>query len=79
MNLIINIHHKASNSRITQSDSIPLRGRKPGQVAYQWWKGIKKEMSYRTVLEKQDITELVKELEKQEWEKIQDNWNLPFK
>lgn len=48
------------------------------------WKQIKKELSYRANLEKvildgdRDITEAVKELEKQELRNIDENWNLPF-
>jgi hypothetical protein len=51
-------------------------------VAYDWWKQIKKETSYRAALEKvladgHDITQLVKDLEQQEWKNAM-NDNLPF-
>lgn len=82
MNVVIEIHYK-SGSRTTQSGSFPLRGRKPEQVALDFWKQIKKEMSYSAELEKviangdQDITQLVLELEEHEWNKSM-NDNLPF-
>lgn len=82
MNVSIRIDYK-SDSKITQSGTFPLRGRKPEQVALAFWKQIKKETSYRGILEKvladgEDITELVRNLEKDEWRKIEDNFNLPF-
>jgi hypothetical protein len=83
MNVIIEIHYIA-DSRIAQKASFPLRGKQPVQVALDFWKQIKKEMSYYAKLEKvivdgkKDITDLVKELERSEWRNIEDNWNLPF-
>jgi len=71
MNVTIEIHYTAS-SRIVQGASFPLRGRKPERIALEWWKQIKREMSYHAQLEKviingdQDITELVLALEKQD-------------
>ncbi|MEH7308690.1 hypothetical protein [Neobacillus drentensis] len=82
MNIMIEIHYK-TDIKSVQYNSIPLKGRKPEQIALQWWKQIKKEMSYRAELEKvivdgdKDITELVKELEKQDLKRIM-NDNLPF-
>lgn len=64
--------HYVSGSRTEQSGSFPLRRRSPEQVAYEFWKQIQKEMSQRAVLEKviangdQDITELVREVQRQE-------------
>jgi hypothetical protein len=83
MNVTIEIHYIASYTKSMQAGSFPLRGRRPEQVALDWWKQIKKEMSYHAKLEKvimngdQDITELVKELEKQEFYRTM-NDNLPF-
>lgn len=83
MNVTIEIHYIAA-SRIAQIGSFPLRGKQPVQVALDFWKQIKKEMSYHAKLEKvivngdKDITDLVKELEKSEWRNIEDKWNLPF-
>ncbi|MEH7484761.1 hypothetical protein V7157_27560 [Neobacillus drentensis] len=82
MNVVIEIHYK-SDSRALQAGTFPLRGRKPEQVALDFWKQIKKEMSYHAELEKilafgdQDITQLVIDLEKEEWNKSM-NDNLPF-
>lgn len=82
MNVVIEIHYK-SDSRALQTGTFPLRGRKPEQVALDFWKQIKKEMSYRAELEKviangdQDITQLVIDLEEHEWNKTM-NDDLPF-
>jgi hypothetical protein len=82
MNVVIEIHYK-SDSRVLQTGTFPLRGRKPEKVALDFWKQIKREMSYRAELEKvmangdQDITQLVLELEEQDWNKSMDD-NLPF-
>jgi hypothetical protein len=78
----IQINYFAS-SKLTQSGSFQLRGRKPEYIALQYWKQIKNDMSYHAQLEKvilngdQDITKLVLDLEKREIEKSM-NDNLPF-
>lgn len=82
MTVLIQIHYKA-DARVSQAASFHLKGRKPEQVAFLWWKQIKKEMSYLVELEKviadnQDITQLVIDLEKLEWKTAEDNWDLPF-
>lgn len=71
-----------SDSKISQAGTFPLKGRKSEQVALAWWKQLKKQSSYRGVLEKvtadgHDITQLVKNLEKEEWKNAM-NDNLPF-
>jgi len=82
MNITIEIHYIAA-SRAIQKGSFSIRGRKPEQVALELWKQIKKEMSHRAELEKvmvdgdQDITQLVMDLEDQEWNKSM-NDTLPF-
>ncbi|MBT2656602.1 hypothetical protein J7E81_15390 [Bacillus sp. ISL-18] len=81
MNITIEIHYKA-DSNIMQRASFPLKGRKPEYIALQFWKDIKKELPYNAVLEQvisagEDITEKVKELEKQQLLKIM-NDDLPF-
>jgi hypothetical protein len=82
MNVVIEIHYR-SDSRALQIGNFPLRGRKPERVALDFWRQIKKAMSHRTELEKvivdgdQDITQLVKDLESQEWKNTM-NDNLPF-
>ena len=82
MYITIEIHYKGA-SRATRSDSFQLRGKKPEEVALSFWKQIKSDMSYRAELEKvimngdQDITQLVRNLEEEEWNKSL-NDNLPF-
>ncbi|MEH7093920.1 hypothetical protein [Neobacillus vireti] len=81
MNITIEIHYKA-DSKLMQRSSFPARGRKPEQVAYQFWKDIKKEMPYNVELEEvlaagEDVTQQVKELERQELLRIM-NDDLPF-
>lgn len=54
-----------------QRGTFPLRGNTKEQVAYDWLKQIKKQMSYYEGLEKvivdgEDITELVKDQEEKE-------------
>ena len=82
MSVVIEIHY-ISDSRALQIGTFPLRGRKPEQIALEFWKQIQKNMSHRAEIEKiivdgdQDITQLVKDLESQEWENAM-NDNLPF-
>jgi hypothetical protein len=85
MNVTIEIHYISNQTKVMQAGSFPLRGKSKEQVALNWWKQIKKEMSYHAQLEKviangdKDITELVKELEKKEWRKRDEtSGNLPF-
>ncbi|SDM16905.1 hypothetical protein [Bacillus sp. OK048] len=84
MNVIIEIHYAAS-SRTYQKGEFRLKGQKSEKIALDFWKQIKKELSYRAALEKvlcngDDITQLVKDLEKAERKKIDDIANdyLPF-
>lgn len=71
MSVTIEIHYKTASSKIAQGGSFMLNSHKPEQIALNWWKQIKREMSYWAELEKviingdQDITELVLNLEKQ--------------
>ncbi|MFJ5716514.1 hypothetical protein [Neobacillus sp. NPDC093127] len=82
MTVIIEIHYYAA-SRGYKKGAFQLRGRKPEYAALQFWKEIKKDLSYRAQLEKvivegdQDITELVKVLEREELNRTM-NDNLPF-
>jgi hypothetical protein len=84
MNVIIEIHY-TGDSKIAQKGSFPLRGKNAVQVALDFWKQIQKEMSYRVKLENafvngdEDVTELVKELERTEGRKIDQYCkNLPL-
>jgi hypothetical protein len=79
--ITIEIHYRA-DSKLMQRASFPLRGRRPERVAYEFWKSIKKEMPYPVVLEEvlaagEDLTDLVKELERQELLNVM-NDDLPF-
>jgi hypothetical protein len=69
MNITIRIIYAAIEveSKSMRSGSFPLKGRKPEQVAYEFWKWIQKEEPLELELEKvivdaEDITELVKSL-----------------
>lgn len=83
MNVSIRIDY-ISSSKVSQLASFPLKGRKREQVALQWWKQLKKDTSNRGTLEKvlangEDITQLVKDLEKEEWKKADRSISdLPF-
>jgi hypothetical protein len=70
MNITIQIHYIAieNEGRILQRGSFPLKRRKPEDVAYAFWRRIKKEMSLEIAIEQviadgEDITEIVKELD----------------
>ena len=58
----------ASGSKILQGASFPLRGRQPQEVAFDWWKQIKREMPVDSLVQclcnGEDITEIVKEMDK---------------
>jgi hypothetical protein len=71
MTVIIQIHYIATESKTKafQQGTFKLRGKKSEQVAYDFWKWIKREMPVEVELEKvlvenEDKTELVRELEK---------------
>jgi hypothetical protein len=84
MNITIRIDYISNENKLYQVGSLPLRNKKPEQIALEWWKQIKKEMSYHAELEKisangKDITQLVKDLEENEWKNaLDDNLDLPF-
>jgi hypothetical protein len=69
MSVLIVVHFISSDNKIMQRGSFPLKGKAKEQVAFEWWKQIKREMPYGGELEKitvdgEDITEKVKEMEK---------------
>lgn len=79
--ITIEIHY-VGDSKAVRRGSYPRRGRRSEQIALQFWQDIKKEMSYHVDLEEvlaagEDITEKVKELEKQQFKHII-NDDLPF-
>lgn len=69
MNVLIPIFYSTNENSVLRRGSFPLKNRKPGEVAYEFWKWIKKEHPYPCELEKvladgEDLTQLVKNLEK---------------
>ena len=71
MTVAIQIHYIAieNNVKCLRRWEVRLGRKKPEQVAYEWWKQIKRESFVDLELEKviadgEDITNLVKELEK---------------
>lgn len=83
MNISLRIDYVSHGNKVYQATDLQLRGRPSVEVAYHWWKQIKKDMSYFAELEKvtlngeQDITQEVKDFEKQEIRRIM-NDDLPF-
>jgi hypothetical protein len=70
MTVTIQIHYITikNDGRILLRGSFPLKRRKPEEVAYEFWKWIKKEMPVEITIEQviaegEDITELVKDLD----------------
>ncbi|MEH7355683.1 hypothetical protein V7150_19325 [Neobacillus drentensis] len=85
MTVIIQIHYTSTaNTNGYQKGAIPLRGRKPEQAAYEFWKWIQKQNPLKVTIEQvlceqEDITELVRELENEEIEKSLNGMDdLPF-
>jgi hypothetical protein len=81
--VIIRIDYISNGNKLYQVGSFPLRGRNAEQVALDWWKQIKREMSYFAELEiitanGENITQMVKDLEENERKNIEDNLDLPF-
>ncbi|WHY01345.1 hypothetical protein [Neobacillus sp. DY30] len=69
MNLLIQIFYTTNDNSVLRRGSFPLKNRKPEEVAYEFWKWIKKEHPYPCLLEKvivdgEDFTQLVMNLEK---------------
>lgn len=68
MNVLIRISYISNENEVLQSGSFPLQGKRSEEVAYNWWKQIRREMPYWPMLEKviadgEDITELVRGLD----------------
>lgn len=82
MNINIEIHFISYKNKVMRRGEFPLRRKQPAEVAFEFWRQIRREMPYGGELVKvkaagEDITELVMELEKQERHKAL-NDNLPF-
>jgi hypothetical protein len=68
MNVLIVVHFISSDNKVMQRGSFPLLRKTKEQVAFEWWKKIRRDMPYGGELEKvladgEDITEKVKELD----------------
>ncbi|MFP7300520.1 hypothetical protein [Neobacillus niacini] len=69
MNILIQVFYTSNENSVLRRGSYPLKNRQPEEVAYEFWKWIKKEHPYPCELEKviangEDITQLVMKLEK---------------
>ncbi|MEH6994246.1 hypothetical protein V7075_16245 [Neobacillus drentensis] len=69
MNLLIQIFYTTNDNSIFRRGSYPLKNKKPEEVAYEFWKWIRKEHPFPCELEKvivngEDLSQLVKNLEK---------------
>jgi hypothetical protein len=70
MTVSIQFFYIGNGTRVMQKASFPLKGRQPEEVAFAWWKQIKREM-YVDELEKvicngEDITQIVKDKDTKE-------------
>jgi hypothetical protein len=68
MNVSIHIHYECNDNKIMRRGSFRVSSKKREQVAYDFWKWIKKESPYSVKLEKvicdgEDITQMVKEID----------------
>ncbi|WP_419954762.1 hypothetical protein ACN6MT_03115 [Neobacillus niacini] len=69
MNILIQIFYTTNDNSVLRKGNFPLKNKKPEEVAYDFWKWIKREHPYPCKLEKvisngEDLTQLVKNLEK---------------
>jgi hypothetical protein len=69
MNVIIQISYISNDNEVLQRGSFPLRGKSKETVAFAWWRQIRRETPYwpelvKVLCDGEDITELVKKLEK---------------
>lgn len=69
MNITIMIKYNSPAGTVSQGGTFPLKRRTPEQVAFEWLLEIKREVYFDGLVEvivdgDQDITELVREMEK---------------
>ncbi|OIK14261.1 hypothetical protein BIV60_12200 [Bacillus sp. MUM 116] len=69
MNVSIELHFISNENKVMRRGEFPLRRKRPEEVAFEFWKQIKREMPFggelvRVKASGEDITELVMELEK---------------
>jgi hypothetical protein len=68
MNVAIEIKYISNGNKVMQRGSFTLKGKKPEEIAFQWWRKIRMTMPYWPELEKitvdgEDITNLVMEMD----------------
>jgi hypothetical protein len=68
MNVLVQISYISNENKVLQRGSFPLRGKTKEQIAFTWWKQIRREMPFGGELEKilvdgDDVTEKVKEMD----------------
>ncbi|MCM3567829.1 hypothetical protein [Neobacillus mesonae] len=68
MTITIQINYITNGNKVMQQGDFKLRGKKPEQIALEFWRQIQREMPYKCELEKiiatgEEITVLVKGLE----------------
>jgi hypothetical protein len=69
MNILITIRYNSPAGPVLQSGYFPIKGKKPEQIAYGWWKRIQLEVYTEGLISvvigiDEDITEKVQEIEK---------------
>lgn len=69
MNVFIQIIFISSDNNVMIRGTFPLKGRKPEEIAYNWWKQVRRQMPYggeliKVICDSEDITQKVKEFEK---------------
>lgn len=76
--VFIAIHYTGPAGRVEQKGSFPLRGKRPEEIAWDWWdkevnRGFDKKLDKITA-DNVDITEKVLEVRKERWHQL----GLPF-
>jgi hypothetical protein len=72
------IHYTGPSGRVEQAGSFPLRGKRPEEIAWDWWdkdvgRGYGKKLD-KILADGVDITEKVYEVRKERWNQL----GLPF-
>lgn len=68
MTVNIQFFYIANGTRVMQKANFHLKGRKPEEIAYDWWRQIKREMPVddleKVVCNGEDITRILEEMDK---------------
>jgi hypothetical protein len=75
----IKIHYTGPAGRVEQAGSFPIRGKRPEEIALDWWeknvgRGYERKLDKVILNGEEDITEKVLEEQKARWYKLE----LPF-